>query len=66
MAVQTVQFFLFGDAESDGFVDDLKDDEGHDRSESADSSNAENLYADKLDAAHTVGFKNRALYKNAG
>lgn len=28
-----------------------------------DSGNAENLHADKLDAAHAVVFKNRALYK---
>lgn len=66
MAVQTVQFFLFGDTESDGFVDDLKDDEGHDRSESGNSGNAQNLNTDKLDTAHAVFCKDGIFGENTG
>ena len=35
MAVEAIQFFLLGNPQADGFIDDFKNDNGHNHSENA-------------------------------
>ena len=66
MAVEAIQFFLLGNPQADGFIDDFKNDNGHNHSENADGGNTEGFDADELDSAHAVFFKNRGFCEYTG